>query len=216
MVLVSTSGADFGTAAICCRVSSSALSVCTRRAISASLGAVRVNVVSGDGVVGVAGVHSFRSRKKCMFISGVKRHKQRIMLAERKKKKKGEKEQRSKGAKEQRIKGSKDQRIKGAQGHRGKKGKKKRRKKKGKKEKLRLSIWVFIHCRGPILLTVSLDTTCPSNTKSRDSTDFHHNSSPLPNQPRRLLPGVQSMNRVSADTTRGFGSISTQRAKGST
>ena len=34
MVLVSTSGVDFGTAAICCRVSSSAVSVCTRRAIS--------------------------------------------------------------------------------------------------------------------------------------------------------------------------------------
>ena len=47
-----------------------------------------------------------------------------------------------------------------------------------------------------------MDTNCPSNTKSRDSTEFHHNSPPLPNQSRRTLPGVEGMKRVSAETQR--------------
>ena len=50
---------------------------------------------------------------------------------------------------------------------------------------LRLSSYLLIQVREACTLSVSLNTDCTSNTKSRGSTAIHHNSSPHHNQSRR-------------------------------
>ena len=70
---------------------------------------------------------------------------------------------------------------------------------------------LFTFVRSVLYWSVSLDTDCPSNTKSRGPTILHHNSSPHHNQSRQSSDAARcNMDEMCfhRDTTRAFVSIS--------